>query len=80
MQEFSFTKPPTAEQAGAEAARSQRVAVDAMLDDEELPEQRWPFKSPRGKVRLFSSCVLWRHHSAQMLCSCMAQRRSLSRH
>ena len=50
LQAFSFTQPPDVEEKAAQAARKQRIKVDVALDDDELPEQRWPFRSPRGKV------------------------------
>lgn len=31
--------------------RRQRIILDMALDDELLPEQRWPHKSARGRVR-----------------------------
>jgi hypothetical protein len=54
LQEYPLNKQKTAEQAAEEVAvrerRSQRIVLDRLLDDEELPEQRWPFMSSRAKV------------------------------
>lgn len=37
--------------AGKARERRQRIVLDMALDSELLPEMRWPFMSPRGKVR-----------------------------
>lgn len=54
LQEVVVNKQLAAEQAEEEAAalerRRQRIVLDRLLDDEELPELRWPFMSSRAKV------------------------------
>ena len=53
VQDFSFnsgTPKQIAEREAREAERHQKVVLDKMLDEEELTELRWPFKSCRGKV------------------------------
>lgn len=54
LQDFAFnsgTLEELAERQGREAERWQKIVLDKMLDEEELVEQRWPFKSTRGKAR-----------------------------
>ena len=53
MQDFRFnggTAKQKAEREAREAERNQKIVLDQMLDEEELTELRWPFKSCRGKV------------------------------
>ena len=37
--------------AHAHSARRQRIVLDMQLDEELLPEMRWPNRMPRGRVR-----------------------------
>lgn len=53
MQDFSFNQATPIQQAQRAARKEekrQRILLDQLLDQEELVEQRWPFKSVRGKV------------------------------
>ncbi|KAG2452703.1 hypothetical protein HYH02_002935 [Chlamydomonas schloesseri] len=53
-QEFRLNGADPAEQAARDhkaEERRQRIILDMQVDAELLPEMRWPYKSPRGKVR-----------------------------
>lgn len=54
VQEFNFTKGDPEVQAVRQARaeeKRQRIVIDKLLDDEELPEMRWPFLEARAKVQ-----------------------------
>lgn len=77
IQDFSFNKGTPiqqAERAARAEEKKQRILLDKLLDEEELAEQRWPFKSVRGKVR----CHVW--VCACLLVSCSAFRHWAIRH
>ncbi|PNW74520.1 hypothetical protein CHLRE_12g492850v5 [Chlamydomonas reinhardtii] len=53
-QEFRLNGADLSEQAARDRKaeeRRQRIILDMQVDAELLPEMRWPYKSPRGKVR-----------------------------
>jgi hypothetical protein len=67
MQEFAFnsgTPKEKAEREARAAERHQKVVLDKILDEEELTEMRWPFKSCRGKVNaafVAVACIYFWH-------------------